>query len=322
MKKRTVIFAVSFFLLMLIGGCRSEETADIVEISGEKMEGMEHIYADNKYGYYFDIYSEQSKDSERNGIIEMESGLDNLYIMIENAGMERKMAVQIFIDYVQVPILIDGQEYITYMVDADERFSKEFCFQFRDRINESVNHKITVVMTAYADINEMNAGDEITFGSHSLAFDMILKFSDKNELFTDELYDYEEARELYEDMYSGLIINTDLEEFKRKSPPRSLEVKPGEKIKLSYHAGGYDDCQEVLILLSLGMEQTQVNSQNFIKCKVSDGEIFNGILEITAPIEEGKYDLTGWLIKDPFSESAPAYVPLSDIPRFTIDVQE
>ncbi len=321
MRKKTVIFLAAILVLLLLGGCGSEEGL-VAEFSDDKMEGMEHLYAGNEYGYYFDVYSEISKDKPRNGIMEMEKCSDDLYFMIENAGMERKMAVQVFIDYVQVPILVDGQEYFTYMVDTDEHFSETFCFRLRDKISESVNHKATVAMTAYADKNEMDAEDEVTVDSRSLAYDMILVFDEENELATDTLYDYEEARELYKDMYSGLIINTDMEEFKRKSPPRSLEVKPGEKIKLSYHTGGFDDCQEVLVILSLGMEQIPVNGQNFIKCKVGEGNLFNGILEITAPEEEGRYDLTGWVIKDPFSEFAGELVPLCDMPRFTIDVCE
>ena len=321
MRKKTVIFLAAILLLVLLGGCGSEEEF-VTEFADDKMEGMEYLYAGNEYGYYFDVYSEISKDKPRNGIMEMEKYSDDLYFMIENAGMERKMAVQVFIDYVQVPILVDGQKYFTYMVDADEHFSETFCFQLRDKISESVNHKATIAMTAYADKNEMDAEDEVTVDSHSLAYDMILVFNEENELVTDTLYDYEEARELYKDMYSGLIINTDMEEFKRKSPPRSLEVKPGEKIKLSYHTGGFDDCQEVLIILSLGMEQIQINNQNFIKCKVGEGNLFNGILEITAPEEEGRYDLTGWAVKDPFSESAGELVLLCDMPRFTIDVCE
>lgn len=315
--KKTGIFVLGFMMMTLLSGCQSKGNTE--NNSGK----TEQLSTSDEAGYYlFDICSELSKNRQRDGIIDMEKSSDNLYMRIENAGMERKMAVQIFIDYTQVPILMDGQENFTYMIDADDGFAKEFCFQLGSEIDESVNHKITAIMTVCADRHEADSDDEITSDSSSIAYDMILKFDDKNKLAADELYDYEEARELYEDTYQGLLINDDLEEFKRKSPSKLLEAKPGEKIKLSYHAGGYDDCEEVLILLSLGMEQTQVNSQNFIKCKVDEGKIFNGILEITAPEKEGLYDMTGWVIKNPFSESAPEFVPLSDMPGFTIKVSE
>lgn len=71
-----------------------------------------------------------------------------------------------------------------------------------------------------------------------------------------------------------------------------------------------------------GMEQTEVNSQKYLRCKVGDKKIFNGILEITVPEETGQYTLTAWVVKDPFSESFSEYFPLSSAPGFTIDVCE
>ena len=61
--------------------------------------------------------------------ISVNNGNDNLYFMIENAGEDRQIAVQIFIDYIQVPMIIEGETYQTFFVDADKSFSKEFCFQ-------------------------------------------------------------------------------------------------------------------------------------------------------------------------------------------------
>lgn len=35
--------------------------------------------------------------------------------MIENAGEDRQIAVQIFIDYIQVPMIIEGETYQTFL---------------------------------------------------------------------------------------------------------------------------------------------------------------------------------------------------------------
>lgn len=320
MKNKGCILTACLFFLMSISGCQRKESANETIY----MEGMEHLYAENTYGYYFDVYSEMSKNRDRDGIIDIEKSTDDLFIMVESAGQERKIAVQIFIDYIQVPILVDGKEYFTYMIDADDRFSEEFCFQLSNEIDESVNHKMMAAMTIFADKNEIDFVDERTSDRYSLAYDLILKFSgnDKKDLGTEKLYDYEEPRDSYQAMWEGLIINSDLEEFKRKFPEKSIEAKPGEKIKLQYHVGGFKDCQEAIIILSLGMEQIQVNSQNYLICNPGDEEICNGILEINAPDEAGLYDLTGWVIKDPFSESDIENFPLSATPRFTIIVHE
>lgn len=317
--KGSILIAGFFFLMFISRRWREEIANEMVY-----MEGMEHLYAENKYGYYFGVYSEMSKDRDRDGVIDIEKSSDNLYIMVESAGQERKIAIQIFIDYIQVPILVDGKEYFTYMIDADDRFSEEFCFQLSNEIDESVNHKMVAAMTIFADINEVNTMEERTSDRYSLAYDLILRFSgnDEKDLGTNKLYDYEEPRDIYQAMWEGLIINSDLEEFKRKFPEKSIEAKPGEKIKLQYHVGGFKGSQEALIILSLGMEQIQVNSQNYLICNLGDEEIYNGILEINAPDEAGLYDLTGWVIKNPFSESEIEHFPLSATPRFTINVHE
>ena len=54
--------------------------------------------------------------------------------MIENAGEDRQIAVQIFIDYIQVPMIIEGETYQTFFVDTDKSFSKEFCFQIAETL--------------------------------------------------------------------------------------------------------------------------------------------------------------------------------------------
>ena len=113
---------------------------------------MKHLYSFNTYGYYFDIYSNVSKEKERNGTIEVKEN-DDLYFMIENAGQKRKFAIQIFIDYVQVPIKINGKEYYTFYVEADENFSKEYKFNFIEKIDYSIDHKMMAIMTASSDLH-------------------------------------------------------------------------------------------------------------------------------------------------------------------------
>ncbi len=320
MKNRYCILWIASFLLIFITGCRREENTNGLVY----MEGMEHLLAWNEYGYYFDVYSETTKDNVRDGIINMGKSSDDLYIMVESAGQERKIAIQIFIDYVQVPIIVDGKEYFTYMIDADDSFSEEFSFQLGSGIDESVDHKMLAAMTIFADINEVNILTERTSDRYSIAYDLILKFGDSDEksLGTERLYGYEKPRESYQAMWEGLIINSDLEGFKRKFPEKSIDATAGEKIKLQYHVGGFQERQEAIIILSLGMEQIQINSQDYLICTLGDKEICNGILEIDAPDEAGLYDLTGWVIKNPFSGSEVEHLPLRATPRFTINVQE
>ena len=82
MKNRYCILWIASFLLIFITGCRREENTNGLVY----MEGMEHLLAWNEYGYYFDVYSETTKDKVRDGIINMGKSSDDLYIMVESAG--------------------------------------------------------------------------------------------------------------------------------------------------------------------------------------------------------------------------------------------
>ncbi len=312
-----IITVVAIGAVVVVKSKKPSET----ERSGmDYMEGMQNLYAWNTYGFYFDFYSE-SDPNRMDDTILMKDCTEELCFMVESAGQQREMAVQILIDYVQVPVIVDDEIYTTYFFDADERFSQEFSFRFKDKIDENRDHKITAVLTVASDKYAVNAKEEYPSYDYSLAFDLFLTFENSSgELVKDGVYEYENIREQYEDMFIGLLINADLENFKRTMPKKEMTAAPGEQITLSYHAGGYEKCEEAIILLSLGMQQIQVNGQDFIIFKTMDGMISNGLLTITAPSEPGLYDLTGWIINDPYTEKGHV-IPLSATPRFTLRVE-
>lgn len=283
-----------------------------------KIDGMKHLYSFNTYGYYFDIYSNVSKEKERNGTIEVKEN-DDLYFMIENAGQKRKFAIQIFIDYVQVPIKINGKEYYTFYVEADENFSKEYKFNFIEKIDYSIDHKMMAIMTASSDLHAKDIEGKYPTNEYSIAYDIVLSSNKENKLSIDETQ-YDKVYNEYKDSWYGLIINDDIKNLTRKIPSKEIKVKAGEKFDLQYQVGGYTDCEESIIVVSLGMEQILINNQYFVKCQTKNKNIVSGIITITAPKEEGLYELTGWVIKNPFLEGNNDYTPLDATYRVTINV--
>ena len=325
MKKKILCIAV--ILVLMLVGCgedrksesksSSEEAANI-----EIMDGMEHLVADNEYGYYFDIYSKSGEQKNNSSKIPINSSRDNLYFMIENAGEDRHIAVQIFIDYIQVPITIEGQTYETFFVETDKNFSKEFCFQIAEKLDESVDHKIMAAMTIYSDKYVKDSELEYTTNGYSIALDAVLDIAgNTDQLFVNKLYNYEKTREAYEDMWYGILINTELQDFKRRVPQKEVIVQKNEKKDFVYHVGGYDDCTEALVILCIGMKQVDVNQQKYMLFQMEKGKIQDGLVTITMPDEEGYYDLTGWIIKNPFSEEKTEIDLVSDTWRFTLNVQ-
>ena len=103
MKKK--ILCIFTIILTILAGCAKEEKSNIEvsddEVGIETMEGMKYLVAGNDYGFYFDVYSKSGDKKNTDSKISVNNGNDNLYFMIENAGEDRQIAVQIFIDYIQ-----------------------------------------------------------------------------------------------------------------------------------------------------------------------------------------------------------------------------
>ena len=286
MKKK--ILCIFIIILTILAGCAKEEKSNIEvsddEVGIETMEGMNYLVAGNDYGFYFDVYS-KSGDKKNN---------------------DSK---------------IEGETYQTFFVDADKSFSKEFCFQIAETLDESVDHKIMAAMTVYSDKYVKDSELEYTTNGYSIALDAVLDIAgNADQLIMNKLYNYENPRESYKDMWYGVLINTELQDFKRRVPNKEIIAQKNERKDFVYHVGGYDDCTEALVILCMGMEQVDVNQQKYMLFKLEKGKIQDGLVTITMPDEQGCYDLTGWIIKNPFSEEKTEINSVSDTWRFTINV--
>lgn len=315
MRRKVIIPIIGLFLLM---ACARQESYTVSIAGDDKMEGMKHLYESNTYGYYFGVDSDLTKGKTKSNIIEMNHADDSLYLMIESAGMERQIAVQVFMDYEQIPIIVDGSPYFTYYINAGERYSEEIPFQLGIEVNEQYSHKMVTCMTVSSDLHECDTEGTPT-NVYSLAYDWILKFDKEQELFLKEK-EYQSPTKEYQDMWNGLLINNDITELKRTFPPKEIQCSPGEKIELQYQIGGLGNCEEVLMLLSLDMKQIMVDNKNYLVFRERDKNIMSGTVMITAPEQPGLYDLTGWIIEDPFKNEQKEDFPLAAAPRFTIHV--
>ena len=74
-------------------------------------------------------------------------------------------------------------------------------------------------------------------------------------------------------MWYGVLINTELQDFKRRVPDKEIVAQKNERKDFVYHVGGYDDCTEALVILCMGMEQVDVNQQKYMLFKLEKGKI-------------------------------------------------
>ena len=324
MWKKIILYIICLMLFCACSTSKDNSSTKVMEAEYEGiiMPGMEHLYAENEEGYYFDTYSDLSRDKERNGVINVSDIGDTLYFKVESAGRKREIAVQVFIDYAQTPIRVNGNEYDTYYINADEAYSQEIPFQIAEDISDGVNHKIMAAMTVSSDMNAVNTETERVTDKYSIAYDEILVVGEGKELYRPGGKEpIEESIERYQDFWEGALVNDDLTTFKRKLPPKEIVCKAGENIELAYHLGGFEDCGEVLLLVCLDMKQVHVNQKNYIHVQGEKDEIAKGTFKIEVPDTPGLCDLTGWVVKNPFSDRSTPLIPLKAVPRFTLRVE-
>lgn len=285
----------------------------------EENDGVQHLVSENTRGYYFDLYTAKSKNLERKGIIELQEYNDDMLFRVENGGQQRQFSVQVFIDCRQVPIKIDGTEYNTFFIDAPENFGRDFTFQLAEPIDTNYNHSLLAILTAGTDVLTNEVNFEMS-NNYSIAIDHMLSFGRDNAMAQSE-YNIEKTETVTGYQAAGLLLNTDTREYKRTMPGRELKLPAGEKFSLQYQVGGYEDCEEVAVIITIGLEQSNINNQDYILCEVENGELVRGIVNINAPQQEGEYEIMGWVIKDPFDADKTEYRPLDSSYRFTLNVE-
>ena len=211
-------------MLCLLSGCNSEQT------------NLDHIVVDNTHGYYFDVYTAESKYQPRNSILEMSSFDDELFFEIQNSAQERQFAVKVLVDYEQVQFIVDGIERNTYLLDAEANITKICGFRLAEPLDTAYNHTLTVILIAGSDILTNKTDFEMS-DHYSLSYNYLLQFGDSIPIFQSGQLPAE--TELVTEYQSeGLLFNTETENRSRVIPDRELIAMPGDTIHLQYQVGG------------------------------------------------------------------------------------
>lgn len=277
----------------------------------------ETIYAENSNGYYFDVYSSTSKDTSRNGQIHLKSIDDKLFFEIANSSQERQFAVQVFLDYQQVPFVIDEKEYSTFFVDFDSEETGIYEFAISKDINKDYKHSLLVILTAGSDIITKDIDFDMT-DMYSIALNHVLLYKeDALPIPIDKVY---ENTMISSTQSSGLLLNSDIEGYSRRIPDKELHVNKNQPFELQYQVGGYTNCDEIIIILTIGFEQSKMNEKSYLLFNTA-GELVQGTLLLTAPKEAGNYEVMAWAVKNPFDIEKNEFLPLDSSIRFTLVVE-
>lgn len=293
-------------MLCLLSGCNREQT------------NPDHIDAGNTHGYYFDVYTTESKDRPRSSTMEMSAFDEELYFEIQNSAQERQFAVKVLVDYKQAQFIVDGIEHSIYLFDAEANAAKICAFRLVEPLDTDYNHTLTVILIAGSDMLTNKTDFEMS-ANFSLSYNYLLQLDDdKPVVQPDQLPAETELVTEYQS--TGLLFNADTVNRSRVIPDREMFASPGETIELQYQVGGYEGVDDVAIVAMLGLEQVALNGKPYLTCFTENGALVSGTASIIAPMEVGEYEFMAWVVPNPFAPEENEFIMLDSAFRFTLVV--
>lgn len=128
----------------------------------------------------------------------------------------------------------------------------------------------------------------------------------------------------YADDFFGIFLT--LEENERLAiPSETIRAKPGEMVKVYCHLAEFSQSDETLVFLNIGEKQAKVNGKDFLLFRQEQPyhELVT-TLEMIAPMEEGKYEVSAWAVSNPYGqiEEPTGIQSIEGSPRFTLCVEK
>ena len=262
------------------------------------------------------------KEKSYNSIVYMENPEDALYLFIScSKSVKAEYKLKIFLDYKELNIIIDGQEYETYDFSMDDEEIRQIAFQLPENsLDLKTSHIVTVCVIQNPESKKRP--DNGYTGMKSFDFEVTSK-SGKREILTEE--SSIEPDHYQTISYCGLELNDDFDFNNADSvlfPPEQIKVARGEQVSLAYRTGNYENVEEVLFVVMAGWEQLPVNGKPYVYVKTKEGQVSCGRLEFTAPEKSGEYTVTGFVTTSPFELRNDNNRHYNDVStRFTLVVE-
>lgn len=263
-------------------------------------------------------------DLTENGVVYLNTISDNLNVQFANlTDNDSEYILKLFLDYKEIQFHINGELVNSYSFQTKAGESYVFPVNIDSAIELNNSHILTVaVLTApqkHAKTSDLMSNSYGVVLSYELA-----PKSGNREIILDGTFD--EPLEYLELNYQGLMLNSDFEKTENtivQFPSKDYIVTSGEKIELAYRAGNYDNAEDLLIVVLVDWQQQSINGADYIYIRNSPGYISYGTLEFTAPLEAGEYEVTAFVVDQPFSlKDSDSFHTHDTAYRFTLTVQE
>lgn len=276
-------------------------------------------------GYGMQVNKKNSKEnSQKNGQITMKTPQDQLEVEFKNRGNSGKYILKVFYDYEEIKFKAgEKEEYSTsYIFELESMKSIKIPFKLQEEINNDRNsHKMTIGIYASPEKNAKTLKEMTNIFGATLDYELLFNKSGGKISLKQKKY---KPMKLLDIEYQGLMINNDFKHSDKdaKYPPQSIKVSKGEKVKLAYRAGKYENVEDYLILSMLDWKQVKMDGKPYKLLNIGPSKMGYGTFYFTAPKKPGLYEFTSFIILDPTKNKSENNFALSESAyRFTIEVE-
>lgn len=315
-KYALIVCAIISLLLLescsYMSGTRYDKETDMSEtideeISNEisKINELHDEIAGERNYTVFHIKSAKGYDSNP---CYMDSFDDILYITFGNYTPTTNFILKLFLDCEEVEYIVDDVQTDSYVFSLEREDIKTFKVKIVTDKDMSTTHELVTAVFLGPDthICDLNA----TENKYGCVYHNTLLNDNCEKQESPEPDEPEEYLDLF---YQGIVIGNQID--KRMDtvyiPPNEITVKCGETVKLSYRAGCYTDgVDNIALILMMDWQPIQFQGKDYIYIKNDPEKVSYGVLEFTAPMECGKYELTSFVIADPYGDKWPSMCDL------------
>jgi len=261
-----------------------------------------------------------------NGVVYLNKITDNLNVQFANlTEIDREFILKIFYEYEEVAFKADNNNIFqnSYTFTLNAMTSLIIPITLDENLKFDNSHFLTVAVLTSPNKYAV----DLDMMSDSYGMSITYELVNRNE--TRQINEKpmpQEPIEFLKNPYQGLMLNVDFtakDDTQVFFPPKQLKIKSGETVRLAYRAGNYENTDDVLFIVILNWQQQRINDDKpFIHILNKPEYLGYGVIEFTAPLEKGKYEITGFIDRHPFElRSASNFCGNETCYRFTLVVE-
>ena len=287
-----------FFVVLAFMSCgRNEKDKD----DGKQLHDWAAEYGNLGGGLVVGLV--KGEEPTENGVVFLEKISDMLNIQFANlTENDSEYMLKLFYDYEETLFASGGGDTLQkdYIFAVDSMTSMIIPVMLDENLTFDNSHFLTVAVLTAPGSHAV----DLDLMSNEYGYAVTFELSNKNAARqVNNKPAVQESAAFLQLQYQGLMLNLDFEAKDDEPvffPPKELRASSGETVTLTYRAGNYD-ADDVLFVVMVGWEPQIISGNSpYMYIANKPGFMSYGTIKITAPMEKGKYEITGFIDASPF----------------------